>query len=173
MTGIIILGANGSGKSILGRKLAHLLNCAHFDTEDYWFYKTETPYTVSRSSKERNAMFLSDVKKHNSYVVSGSVSEWDEAFLKLFDFAIFLEVPTNIRVGRIEKREHDRFGDRICKDVDMYEQHLKFIEYAKSRDILLLKKKALKYFCPVIYVDGTKDYHDIAIKIKEQLYGKT
>jgi adenylate kinase family enzyme len=38
--GIILLGANGSGKSTLGRELARALNFAHFDVEDYWFYKT-------------------------------------------------------------------------------------------------------------------------------------
>jgi adenylate kinase family enzyme len=39
--GIILLGANGSGKSTLGRELACELNSAHFDAEDYWFYKTD------------------------------------------------------------------------------------------------------------------------------------
>ena len=169
MARVIILGANGSGKSTVGHELANLLNCAHFDTENYWFHKTETPYTVSRPPEERNAMFISDIKKHDSYVVSGSVSEWDEAFLKLFDLAVFLEVPTNVRVERIEKREHERFRDRIKENGDMYEQHLRFIGYAKLRDIPLLKKKAGKYSCPIIYFDGTKNYKDIAKKIKERI----
>ena len=144
MTRVIMLGANGSGKSTVGRELAWLLNCVHLEAENYWFHKSEVPYAVSRLPEERNSMFLSDVKKQDSYVVSGSVSEWDETFLKLFDLAVFLEVPTNIRVERIEKREHKRFGDRIRKGGDMYEQHLKFIEYAASRDVPLLKKKATK-----------------------------
>lgn len=95
--------------------------------------------------------------------------DWDEEFLTLFDFAVFLEVPTNIRIARIEKREHERFGNRICKGGDMYEQHLKFIEYALSRNIPLLKEKALKYSCPVIHVDGTENYFDIVMKIKEKI----
>jgi energy-coupling factor transporter ATP-binding protein EcfA2 len=44
---IIILGANGSGKSTLGRELARVLNFAHFDVEDYWFYKTDIPYLTA------------------------------------------------------------------------------------------------------------------------------
>jgi len=44
---IIILGANGSGKSTLGRELARVLNFAHFDVEDYWFYKTNIPYLTA------------------------------------------------------------------------------------------------------------------------------
>lgn len=54
--GIILLGANGSGKSTLGRELARALNFAHFDVEDYWFYKTFIPYTTTRPQKERNEM---------------------------------------------------------------------------------------------------------------------
>jgi adenylate kinase family enzyme len=166
---VIILGANGSGKSTVGHELANLLTCAHFDTEDYWFHKSEIPYTTSRPPEERNALFFSDIKKYDSYVVSGSVSQWDKAFLKLFDLAVFLEVPSDIRVERIENREHDRFGNRIRKCGDMYEQHLKFIEYANHVDIPLLKKEAEKYFCPVIYVDGTENYNSIVKKIKKRI----
>ena len=65
--GIILLGANGSGKSTLGRELARALNFAHFDVEDYWFYKTDIPYTAIRPQEERNDMLLTDMKKHDSF----------------------------------------------------------------------------------------------------------
>jgi len=48
-----LLGANGSGKSAIGRELACMLNSAHFDAEDYWFYKTDIPYTAIRPQEER------------------------------------------------------------------------------------------------------------------------
>ncbi|GMB11004.1 MAG: AAA family ATPase [Candidatus Improbicoccus devescovinae] len=168
MAGTIILGANGSGKSTIGCELARVLNCVHFETEDYWFHKTEKPYTVSRKPIERNEMLLCDCRKYDSYVVSGDVLNWNKEFLKLFDFAVFLEVPTSIRIERIKNREHERFGDRVCKGGDMYEQHLKFIEYASSRDVPLLKEKAVKYNCPVVYVDGTESCSEIIKKIKEK-----
>ena len=77
--GIILLGANGSGKSTLGRELARLLNFAHFDVEDYWFYKTDIPYTVVCPHNERNEMLFADMKKHGSFVVSGDISGWSES----------------------------------------------------------------------------------------------
>ncbi|HBN82294.1 MAG TPA: hypothetical protein DDZ89_00455, partial [Clostridiales bacterium] len=76
--GIILLGANGSGKSTLGRELARALNFAHFDVEDYWFYKTYIPYTAIRPKEERNEMLLSDMKKHGLFVVSGDISGWSD-----------------------------------------------------------------------------------------------
>jgi adenylate kinase family enzyme len=66
--GIILLGANGSGKSTLGRELSRALNFAHLDVEDYWFYKTDIPYTAIRQPVERNEMLLSDMKEHGLFV---------------------------------------------------------------------------------------------------------
>ena len=41
--GIIVFGANGSGKSTFGRELARVLNFKHMDIEDYYFEKSEIP----------------------------------------------------------------------------------------------------------------------------------
>ena len=72
--GIILLGPNGSGKSTLGRELARVLGFANFDVEDYYFYKTDMPYTSERSYSERNEMLLADMKKRGSFVMSGNIS---------------------------------------------------------------------------------------------------
>jgi len=50
--GIILLGPNGSGMSTLGRELASGLDFANFDVEDYYFHKTDIPYTTERSYGE-------------------------------------------------------------------------------------------------------------------------
>mgnify|MGYP000846034273 FL=1 len=163
--GIIILGANGSGKSTLGRELAYVLNFAHFDAEDYYWYKTDMPFTVARSYKERQEMLISDIEKHGSFVMSGDISNWGEQFLQLFNLAVFLTVPTDIRIERIERREFKRFGDRIRKGGEMYEQHLGFIKFAASRSIPLLEQWASEYSCPVLRVDGTKMPEEIVKEI--------
>lgn len=108
---IILLGANGSGKSTLGSELARAMNFAHFDVEDYYFYKTDVPYTALRPQEERNEMLLLDMKNHSSFVVSGDISGWSDEFLTMFDLAVFLTAPTDIRMKRIESREYARWGD--------------------------------------------------------------
>lgn len=162
---IIILGANGSGKSTLGRELARVLNFAHIDVEDYYFYHTDIPYTALRQAEERNAMLLSDMKKHGSFVMSGDIAGWGEVFLTGFDLVIFLAVPTDIRIKRIEKREYKRWGDRVRHGGDMYEQHLKFVVFAASRDIPQLEQKASLYSCPILHIGGMKTPDEIASKI--------
>lgn len=71
-----LLGANGSGKSALGRELARVLNFTHLDVETYWFYPTEIPYTSIRSQEDRNDLLLADIQKFGSFVLSGDVSHF-------------------------------------------------------------------------------------------------
>jgi cytidylate kinase len=66
--GIILLGANGSGKSTVGRELVLALNFAHFDVEDYWFYKTYIPYTVIRL---RSLSYSTYEDSHETYRKQG------------------------------------------------------------------------------------------------------
>ncbi|MHB8964141.1 MAG: AAA family ATPase [Saccharofermentanales bacterium] len=164
-----MLGANGSGKSTLGRELSCALNFAHFDVEDYWFYKTDIPYTAIRTPEERNEMLLSDMKKHGLFVVSGDISGWSDEFLAMFNLAVFLTAPTEIRMKRIENREYARWGDRVCEGGDMYESQKKFREFASTRDVGLLEQSALKYSCPVLRVDSTKALEEIKSKIIEYM----
>ena len=62
--------------------------------------------TAIRPQEERNGMLLSDMKKHGSFVVSGDISGWGDEFLPMFDLAIFLTAPTEIRIKRIENKEY-------------------------------------------------------------------
>lgn len=153
---IILLGANGSGKSTLGRELANVLNSAHIDVEEYYFYQSDIPYTEMRPAEERNAMLLADMKKHGSFVMSGDISGWGEEFITGFDLVIFLTAPTGIRLKRIDKREDERWGDRVRKGGDMYEQSQKFREFAASRNVPQLEQRASLYSCPILKIDGTK-----------------
>ena len=113
--GIILLGANGSGKSTLGQELARLLNFAHLDVEDYYFCKTDIPYTAKRPHHERNELMLSDMKKYGSFVVSGDISGWSDDFLPVFDLVVLLKAPKGVRMKRIEEREYARWGDRVLE----------------------------------------------------------
>ncbi|MGE5580557.1 MAG: NUDIX domain-containing protein [Bacillota bacterium] len=170
--GIVLLGANGSGKSTLGRELARVLNFAHFDVERYYFYPTYIPYTAIRPKEERNQMLLSDIRKHGSFVMSGDISGWGEEFLGAFDLAMFITVPTDVRLKRIESREYERWGDRVREGGDMYEQQRRFREFAATRDIAELEQRALEYPCPLIHIDGTNDYHATAVSVAERFYTK-
>jgi adenylate kinase family enzyme len=164
--GIILLGANGAGKSAVGRELARLLGFAHLNDERYYFYETYVPYTVTRPLEERVRMLLADMDESGSYVMSGDVSGWGDVFLTRFSLAVFLLVPTDVRVARVVSRE-ERWGDRTREGGDMYESQAGFLEYAASRDIELLKRRAARYACPLVYMDGTEHYSSLILKISD------
>ena len=44
-------------------------------------------------------MLLSDMRKHGSFVVSGDVLDWGDEFLTMFDLAVFLTAPSEIRMN--------------------------------------------------------------------------
>ncbi len=167
--GLVLLGANGSGKSTLGRALAQVFQLAHFDAEDYWFYQTDIPYTAARPQEERKALLLSDMKKHGSYVVSGDVSGWGEEFPLLFDLAVFLKAPVDVRMNRIELREYARWGNRVREGGDLFLSQKSFRAFAATRDVGLLEQRALSYACPLLYVDSTIAFNETVDEIASHI----
>jgi thymidylate kinase len=83
----------------------------------------------------------------------------------MFDLAVFLTAPIEIRMKRIENREYARWGDRVHECGDMYESQKKFREFAATRDVGLLEQRALRYSCPILRVDGTRTQKEIIDEI--------
>ena len=166
--GIIVFGANGSGKTTLGRELACILNFKHMDIEDYHFEKSEIPYTVERSSEDCLNLMLADIKKHGSFVISAVTGDFGGTIPRLYELAVFISAPIELRIKRIEQRAYERHGERIRKGGDMHEQHLKFIDFVASRSLLSVEQWAETLVCPVIHIDGTVDWRTNAANIAEQ-----
>lgn len=154
--GIIVFGANGSGKSAIGRELARILNIKYIDIEDYHFMKSEIPYTMERSREDCLNLMLADIEKYRSFVISAVIEDFGEKITSLYDFAVFMSAPLEIRIERIRQRAYKQFGERVCEGGDMYEQELKFVDFAASRSLSGIEQWAETLLCPVIYVDGTK-----------------
>ncbi|HWS30783.1 MAG TPA: NUDIX domain-containing protein [Clostridia bacterium] len=178
--GILIFGASGSGTTTLGRELARVLNFTHLDIDDYYWLKSDVPFTAVRPREERQALLLADIKKSSGFVVSGSAVNWDEPILPYLDLAVFVSAPTEVRLERLRKREHENFGDRVLQDGDMYNKHLEFVEWAAGYDTggLTMRSRALHEQwisncpCPVTCVDGTADCRETAVNIAERFYTK-
>jgi cytidylate kinase len=90
----------------------------------------------------------------------------------MYDLAVFMSAPIETRMERIGQREYKKHGERIRKGGDMYEQHLKFVNFARFRNLSNIDKWAETLNCPVINVDGTKDYKQTAADIANKLHKK-
>lgn len=172
--GIIVFGASGSGTSTIGKELASTLGYTHFDIDDYFWAKSDVPFTVKRSRDERMAKLLTDITAAEAFVMSGSMLDWSEPFEPYFELAVNVETPTGVRLERLEKREYERFGDRILEGGNMYEAHRDFIDWAATYDTAGLEKRskmsheqwANTLTCAVIKVDGTKPVREIVDEIQ-------
>ena len=91
--------------------------------------------------------------------------------------AVFVTAPEDIRIARLEKRERERWGKRICEGADMFDNHRKFIEWAKTYDTdnpdrsLQLHERWIKTLpCPVLRIDGALSITENIMRIEKQYH---
>ena len=92
------------------------------------------PYTVERSREDCLNLILADIKKTSLVChLSGHWRFFGNKILQMYELAVFISAPIELCLKRLEQREYEKHGERIRKGGDMYEQHLKFIDFVGSR----------------------------------------
>jgi len=170
---IHIVGASGAGTSTLGHSLELEHGYKWLDTDNYFWQPTDPPFIQSRPREERVALLTSDLQKYPKCVVSGSLGVWGDIFIPRFDLVVFIDTPTDIRIERLKKREYERFGERICEGGDMYEEHIRFVEWAKNYDTMEPPERCRKLHeewfkllkCSLLRIDGTKPVDELLEQI--------
>jgi len=175
--GIIIFGAPGAGTSTVGRALAKELGYNHIETDDIsgkMIY--EPPFRISYTTNERISRLNTALDKCSNFVISGSMWDWGDSFIHLFDLAVFITTPTNVRIERLEQREKERHGERICDGGDIHDRHKRFVEWAKTydtdnpdRSLKLHEQWIDTLHCPVLRINGTLSVANIVAQIIEQV----
>ena len=162
MSRIHIFGASGAGTTAHGRALAARLGCAHLDTDNYFWLPTDPPFFETRERGERLAMLMGDLQ-HKEWVLSGSLCGWGDPCLPLLDLAIFLWIPHDLRMSRLEAREIERYGESVARPNGVWsESSRKFLDWAAQYDSggLEIRSRALHEAwmaslpCPVIRLEG-------------------
>jgi len=166
---IHIVGASGAGTSTLGQALEREYGYKWMDTDNYFWFPTDPPFNQARPREERAALMATEIQKHPKCVISGSLCGWGDVFIPQFDLVVFVDTPTDIRIERLQKREYERFGERICEVGDMYEEHRAFIEWARTYDTAGIDQRSRtlheEWFrllkCPLMRIDGTKPVEQV------------
>ncbi len=133
---IHIMGAPGAGTSSLGRALAEQLNYNHLDVDDvYWFTDDDLPYRRKRNPDHRRKLLAERLSCAESWILSGSLCGWGDVFIPQFDLVIWLWLPAEIRLLRIEQRERGRYGHgRLDPGGDLHPVFEKFKYWAATCD---------------------------------------
>jgi adenylate kinase family enzyme len=128
------MGASGSGCTSIGRVLAERLKCPSIDSDDFYWETTDPPFITKRAVEERDQKILGILRQHDHWVLAGSITGWDEEISSMLSLAVFVNIPPEIRMKRLEEREKARYGQRVALGGDMYEVSLQFLEWAKHYD---------------------------------------
>lgn len=157
-TGIIICGLNGAGKSTLGRALAKELKFYFIDNEDLFFSKKDPQYMYAspRSREEAGKLLFKEIKAHENFIFASVKGDYGEDIYPFFQYAVWIDVPRDIRIQRVKNRSFQKFGSRMLPGGDLYEAEEKFLSLVKSRAENTVEEWIRSLSCPIIRIDGTK-----------------
>jgi adenylate kinase family enzyme len=158
---IHILGASGSGTTTLGAALSKDTGYVHFNTDSYYFEK----FPQKRNPLSRNSMLDADLRGTESWILTGALCSWGDFTRRFFDLVVFLWVPTEIRLARLQARELRKYGD-ILLDPDSieYKRHQMFRQWASAYNAggydMQSQKQHERWMsglsCPVIRLEGDR-----------------
>lgn len=131
---IHLLGASCTGVTTLGKALAAQLGIPYVDSDDYFWIKTDPPFTTKRNPGERNQLVLQNLTKTGSWILGGSVIHWGDNLFPAFDLIVFLYLPKELRIERLKKRERERYGEVIYNDPVRRQQFDQFLAWAADYD---------------------------------------
>jgi len=140
---IHIFGASGSGTTTIAKIISEKLGYKHFDTDNYYWYPTDIPFTKDRPIEKRLQLMSSDLAAADKWVLSGSLDGWGNPLIPLFELAVFVYVPQDIRIERLKKREIERYGSDVLPGGSRYKSTKAFIEWAAGYDLGLLTGRNL------------------------------
>lgn len=129
-----IFGASGTGVTTLGRALSEKFSIPYFDSDDYFWQQSDIPFTARRKPFERNALIVRDLGKQSSWILGGSVINWGEGIFPPFDLIVFLWLPAEIRLARLEAREFERYGNIVLEDPHRKSLYQAFMQWAADYD---------------------------------------
>jgi len=128
-----IFGASGSGVTTLGERLSETLHIPYFDSDDYFWEKSDPPFTIRRDPSIRNLIIQEKLKETDDWILGGSVINWGEIFPD-FSLVVFLWLPPAVRLERLKKREFKRYGELIFLDTNRKNKFEEFITWAEDYD---------------------------------------
>jgi len=131
---IHIFGASGSGVTTLGKALSEELNLEYFDSDDFFWLPTQIPFTERQNLEMRNSIVSDKLLTSENWIFGGSIIHWGENVFPAFDLIIFLYLPPDVRLERLRKREHERYGEEITTNPERAKKFQEFMDWAKDYD---------------------------------------
>lgn len=163
---LLICGGNGAGKTTLGRALAQAAGWVFRDAEDYYFpgHVPGTPYPEGNGETVVAEMLLADLRRHPHFIYDGVKADYGRAdIVQLFDLAVYLDTPKDVRMARVRQRDIARYG------VQAESLQRPFWDLVQSRP----QDAALRWLAgtglPVLRLDGSRPTEELVDLLKEKI----
>ncbi|MBU6342335.1 MAG: adenylate kinase [Bacteroidetes bacterium] len=175
---IHLLGASGSGVSTLGKALASRLQLDYFDSDAYFWAPSEPPFSQRREPSERNRLVMQDLQSSQGWVLGGSILNWGGAIFPPFDLIVFLYLPLELRMKRLEAREFARYGSVIYEDPERNRLFREFLAWARdydentgiaNRTLQAHRAWLAEARAPVLEISGDLTVEERVLRVVEQL----
>lgn len=167
---IYIIGAAGSGKTTLAKKLSENINIDTMTLDDIFWCNTNNSYGVKREINERNSMY-EKILQAESWIIEGAYIEWPKKGFHVADKLVFLNINESIINFQIIKRFllrklYIEKSDKKESIINLYKllkwnknQRIKISDYCHSSDMNsanifeLKNSKEIKTFIKNIKID--------------------
>jgi adenylate kinase family enzyme len=126
---LLISGGPGSGCTSTAEEVGKRLGIPVFDSDSYFHKVSDPPFQEQYSPGERKIMLERALSEESRWIVCWSVATWG---LSQFDptHGVLLDIPSDVRLGRLMERQRTQFGDRIDSGGDMKSQNDSFMDWA-------------------------------------------
>ena len=149
---VLILGASGTGTTTLGRALGNDLSFRVFDTDDYYWLPSTQPFQQKQDPEVRLANLLQALNVTTRAIISGSILNWGLELEDSLSLIVFLTVPADVRIARLETREMKLYGQVDREFLAWAAQYDEGKMSGRSRE--KHEQWLSQRRCPVLRIDG-------------------
>lgn len=169
---VLISGGPGSGCSSTGVALGRILGIPVFDSDFFYHKPSDPPFQEPFTPEERRTGVVSALAPEDSWILSGSVATWGVPGLEP-THGVFLDIPSDERLARLERRQRASFGSRIDSGGDMEAEHRAFLDWAARYEereetgrCRRIDRAFLEAVCPrILTISGPLEFETVVNRI--------
>lgn len=172
-----IFGASGSGTTTLAEALAKKHDLTVIDIDDIYWLPTDPAFSSVRAVRERTSLLESSLARAEHWALSGSLCGWGDPVIPLFELAVFMSAPTEVRLARLRARELERFGaEALAPGGAMHTNHGAFMDWAATYETggPEMRSRAMHEAwlstlpCPSLGLDGVEAVETLVEKVQQR-----
>ena len=156
---IHIIGASGSGKTYLAKRLATQYGISVTSLDDLFWDHSHGAYTAKRSAEERNAM-LAQILQRDDWIIEGVQYSWCDTCFDTADIIYLLDTPRSLCRLRMVRRFIKRKLSRNNENPETLKSLIALLKWTEKFyhvNLIEISEKLAHYQNKVTVLHGRND----------------